>query len=353
MPEMRAFSEGFIGNLAVSNRFVRSATGEKLSKDGLCPPKLIELIASLSGIGLIIAGHAFVDKDGRANALQMGIDDDDKIPGLKQLTEAAHKNGSKIFVQLTDAGSKSDPALVKTPKGSDTRSKDDIKRLVNAFADGAERAVASGFDGVQIHTGHGYGICQFVSPFLNARTDEYGGSLENRARIVLEIYREVRKRVGNDFPVITKMNCDDFIDGGTTPEMMVQMVEMLEKEGLNGVEMSGGIGHPKARFSGARDYDPKDGTEECYYREAARLFKSRIKKIPLILVGGIRRLETAEELLREGTADFISMCRPFIRENSLISRWKMGDKRRASCVSCNGCAKVSGDGLGIRCVFER
>lgn len=365
MKKWRVFERASIGNVVLRNRFVRSATGERLStKEGHCTPDLIKVIRGLAegGAGLIIPGHASVTLAGRSDNRQMSIHDDSTLPGLGRLCEAAHENGAAIFVQLTHAGAKADPGSGFVPKSSyahvtprglkiEAMTHEDIAELVTAFASAAARAKKAGFDGVQIHLGHGYGLCQFVSPFLNRRTDEYGGSLKNRARIALEVYRAIREAVGSDYPVITKMNCDDFIDGGTDPAMMLEMASMLANEGLSAVEMSGGIGHPMARFSGARNYDPKDEAEEAYYRRAAAMFKRRLD-IPLLLVGGIRRLETAEKLVEEGVTDFISLCRPLIREADLISRWQRGEEERALCVSCNGCSKAIPEGRGIRCIFE-
>lgn len=355
-----------LGGVRLRNRFVRSATGERASdSEGRCTPALIELVRRLAegGVGLIIPGHACVSLEGRADPRQMGIYDDSMLDGLRRLTSAAHDGGAAVFVQLTHAGARADGSSglpLKSSVSSTTDSglkveamtRQDIARLVVSFGDAAERARNANFDGVQIHFGHGYGLCQFVSPFLNGRSDEYGGSLENRMRIVMEIYREVRRRVGKNFPVIAKMNCDDFIDGGTTPEMMTESAGMLEAEGLDAVEMSGGIGHPKARYGGARTYNPKNESEEVYYREAAKLCKSRIR-IPLILVGGIRRLPTTRRLVSEGTADFVSLCRPLIREPHLISRWQGGDAERAACISCNGCGRTAAEYGIIRCVFDK
>ena len=349
------FGEISIGKTLIRNRFVRSATGEKLStSEGLCTPPLVEAIRRLAqgGTGLIIPGHAYVAQEGRADNRQMGIHDDATLKGLTELAKAAHDGGAAVFVQLTHAGSKAerlDPDIA--PPSSENMTHDDIARLVARFGDAADRAKRAGFDGVQIHLGHGYGLCQFISPFLNKRTDEYGGSLINRARIAMEIYREIRRRVGADYSVITKMNCDDFIDGGTTPEIMIEMAEMLADEGLNAVEMSGGIGHPKARFGGARNYDPQNEAEEVYYRDAARVFKKRVR-IPLILVGGIRTLGTASKIVEEGLADFVSLSRPLMREPGLINRWQSGDTVRASCISCNGCAKAPLTEKGVHCVFD-
>lgn len=362
---MRVFEEGRIGKAKIKNRFVRSATGERLAtRDGLVGPAAVELIRELArgGVGLIIPGHAFVDIASRSDLMQTGAHDDATIPGLAALAEAAHERGATIFLQLTFAGAKVDPGSAPPPfisscsyitaDGAETRemTREEIAGMVEKFAAAAARAKAAGFDGVQIQTGHGYGVSQFISPFLNQRTDEYGGPLENRARLAVEIVRAIRARTGDGYPVIAKMNCDDFIDGGTTPEEAVRLAEMLAVEGLDGIEISGGIGHPKARLGGARKIDPKDESEEAYHREAARLFRSRLH-IPLILVGGIRRLETAEKIVGGGEVDFISMCRPFLREPGLIARWASGDGARAACVSCNACFGVAGDGKGARCAI--
>lgn len=352
---MPLFEKVSLGGTTLRNRFVRSATGEKLATgEGLSTPPLIETIRELArgGVGMIIPGHAYVDKEGRADARQMGVHDDATIKGLSQMAEAAHQEGAAIVLQLTYAGSKAErTAPNRAPKSAENMTREEIAQLVTRFGDAAERTQKAGFDGVQVHLGHGYGLCQFVSPFLNPRQDEYGGSLENRARIAVEILREVRRRVGSTYTVITKMNCDDFIEGGTTPETMIATAELLAQEGLDGVEMSGGIGNPKARWGGARNYDPKDESEEVYYRDAARAFKAKLD-LPLILVGGIRRLGTAAKIVEEGLTDFISLSRPLMREPALIERWRQGDERRAACISCNGCAKRELDERGVRCVFE-
>lgn len=364
--ERQVFEEGRIGSARIRNRFVRSATGERLATNaGLATPPLAECIRELArgGVGLIISGHAYVDIESRSDARQTGAHDDATIPGLRAMAEAAHEYGSTAFLQLTFAGAKTELGAGPLPLKSSTSYTDadgrevlamtheEIAEMVQKFADAAGRAQAAGFDGVQLQLGHGYGLCQFVSPFLNGRTDEYGGPLENRARIVMDIYRAIRARVGGDYAVITKMNCEDHIDGGTEPEDMIQLAEMLAAEGLDGVEMSAGIGHPKARYGGARNYDPRDESEEAYHREAAKLFKSRLS-IPLILVGGIRRLETAEKLISEGTADFISFCRPLLREPHLVARWQQGDEARTACISCNACFGIAADGNGARCAIE-
>lgn len=348
------FEETKLGRLVLRNRFVRSATGEKLATDkGLCTPMLIETIRELArgGVGLIIPGHAYVDKEGRSDPRQLGVHSDLTISGLTTMARAAHEEGAAIILQLTYAGSKAEAIPCRVPKSVENMTHEDIAKLVQHFGNAAERAQKAGFDGVQIHIGHGYGLCQFVSPFLNPRKDEYGGVLENRLRIVLEILREVRSKVGKDYTVITKMNSEDFIDGGTTPEMMIAAAELMEKEGLDAIEISGGIGHPKARYGGARNYDPKDETEEAYYKEAAKALKQKLN-LPLILVGGIRRLSTAAKLIEEGTADFISLSRPLLREPDLINRWLRGDDKRAACVSCNACAKTEPGTSGLRCVFR-
>lgn len=368
MPESAKtlFEPARIGNCEIRNRFVRSATGERLATpQGLVVPPLAAIVRDLAkgGVGLIVTGHAYVDEAGRSDPRQMGIHADETIAGLAELVRAAHECGASIFAQLTTAGAKSEIVpegralqsavsfVTEAGVPVEAMSHAEISDLTARFGAAAGRARRAGFDGVQVHLGHGYGLCQFVSPFLNTRTDEYGGSTENRARIALEACRAVRRAAGDDYPVILKMNCNDYIDGGTTPDIMFDTLDILMRAQIDGVEMSAGIGHPKARYGGARSYDPKDPSEEIYYRDAARAFKKRFD-LPLLLVGGIRSREAAQHIVETDMADFVSMCRPLIREPRLIGRWETGDPVRARCVSCNRCGDIASDGRGIRCALD-
>lgn len=349
----------------LTNRFVRSATWEGMAgEDGSCTPALINVAVRLArgGVGLIITGHAFVSDEGRAGPRQMGVYSDALLPGLIAMTKVVHAAGSRIVMQIAHAGCRAaaqlsglqpiSPSVFENERGVTSRkmTQADIERMTKVFAQAAARAQKAGFDGVQIHGAHGYLLDQFLSPFYNKRTDGYGGPVENRTRMVLEVLKGIRNAVGEDFPVLIKMTSEEFLDGGLTVEEMLKSSRMLEQGGIDAIEMSGGNPY-SADYSPFRRGKLDSEEQEVYYREAARRFKETIR-VPLILVGGIRSYTVAERLVAEGTADYVSMCRPFIREPGLVKRWQSGDTRKAFCVSDNGCLKPALLGEGIRCVVE-
>jgi 2,4-dienoyl-CoA reductase-like NADH-dependent reductase (Old Yellow Enzyme family) len=356
------FQPWTLNNLSIPNRFVRSATWEGQATDtGLVTPKLISTMTELAegGLGLIITGHAFVSPEGQAGPWQLGVCSDECLPGLQQMAQAVHDRGGRIVMQLAHAGNftaekltGSPPLVVSDFEGlADTPRReatlDDIRGLVQSFARAAERARQTGFDGVQIHSAHGYLLSQFLSPAFNKRSDGYGGSLENRSRIHHEILGAVRERVGPDYPVLIKINCSDFADNGLALEDALQTARSLAREGLDGVEVSGGL-LTGGKLSPSRPgIDSKD--KEAYFRDEAREFSSHLD-IPVILVGGIRSFDQAEELVQQGVADALSMSRPLIREPHLVARWKSGDRSPAGCVSDNLCFKPALRGRGIACV---
>ncbi|MDR1979967.1 MAG: NADH:flavin oxidoreductase [Synergistaceae bacterium] len=356
---MDVFDGIVVGGATVKNRFVRSATWEGMATaEGAVTPELTRLMKTLAegGTGLLFTSHAYVRKDGQASLRQLGIYDDALLPGLREMCDATHKARGLIFAQLAHGGANANRALSGLePVGPETMSEEDIAALTRDFAKAAARAVKAGFDGVQIHAAHAYCLGEFLSPYYNQRTDRYGGSVENRARALVEVYRAVREAVseakGSGYPVTAKINSEDFIDGGLTPPMMAETSAIMESEGLDAMEASGG-GGPAARYSSHRPGDPQTPDEEAYYKDAARLYKARVKKMPLMLVGGIRSLETSRRILREGLADMIALSRPLIREPHLMKRWAQGDHRRAACVSCEGCGAAAAAGNGLRCVLE-
>jgi len=356
------FKQTKINNMVLANRFVRSATWEGMaSEDGSVTPKLINTMTELAkgGVGMIITGHAYVRPEGQASPWQLGIYKDELVPGLKEMTGAVHDCGGKIVAQLAHAGhfaieqiTKQIPVVVSNFEGlADSPRKElqlrDIQKLVSAFADAAKRAKNAAFDGVQIHSAHGYLLSQFLSPIFNKRSDEYGGAIQNRARIHLEIYQAIRNAVGNDYPVMIKINCQDFDEDGLNVEDSLETVKMLADAGLDAVELSGGLLTNK-KLSPAR-MGIKSEDQEAYFRESAVKFKREID-IPLILVGGIRSFEVAEEIVDKGIADYISMSRPLIREPDLIKRWESGDRRKAQCKSDNQCFSPAMQGKGVYCI---
>jgi 2,4-dienoyl-CoA reductase-like NADH-dependent reductase (Old Yellow Enzyme family) len=360
----KLFETSEINGMKLANRFVRSATWEGMAADdGACTPKLIDLMAGLAkgGVGLIVSSHAYVSPEGQAGPWQVGVYDDKLIPGLEEMTAAVHENGGKIVIQLAHAGYFANAKLTgqtpMAPSNAEGFAKgprqemtaDDIQGVVKAYGAAAKRAQTAGFDGVQIHSAHGYLLSQFLSPAFNHRKDEYGGGIDNRARALVEVLREIRQAVGREYPVLVKMNCQDFIDNGLQPEDSLQAGKLLVENGIDAIELSGGVLiSPKLSPS---SMGIKSEEKEAYFQNEARAFKEEIK-VPLILVGGNRSFQVAERLVNEGTADYISICRPLIREPGLINRWKSGDLSKATCVSDNMCFMPAMKGKGIYCLTE-
>lgn len=224
---------------------------------------------------------------------------------------------------------------------------EDIAHLVTSFADAAARAKSAGFDGVELHSAHGYLFSQFLSPIYNRRSDHYGGSIENRSRIHVETILAIRKVVGKAYPLLVKMNCRDFAENGLELADAIAAAERMVRAGMDAIEVSGGL------LTGGKRSPSRPGInkpeKEAYFREELQAFRKRIT-VPLILVGGNRSIEVSEQLVAEGAADYISMSRPLIREPDLISRWKSGDHRRAACISDNLCFGPGLEGRGIYCV---
>lgn len=359
------FEQTSIHSMTLKNRFVRSATWEAMATDaGACTPRLIDLMTQLAdgAVGLIISGHAYVSREGQAGPKQMGIYDDSLLPGLEQMASAVHARDGRIIVQLAHAGAQAatqlsgltavGPSVLEGKKGPVCRemSADEIADVIAAFAAGALRAKKAGFDGVQIHAAHGYLLTQFLSPYFNKRQDAYGGSIENRARIVLEVLRSIRQATGNTFPILIKMNSEDFLEGGFSRQDMLDVSQMLESEGIDAIELSGGTGL-SGKYVPVRTGKFDTADRQVFYRQAARDYKAHIKT-PLMLVGGIRSLAVAEQLVEASQTDYIAMCRPLIREPNLIRRWQSGDTAPAACQSDNLCFKPALAGKGIYCVLE-
>ena len=360
------FEPGTLGGMTLKNRFVRSATWEGMAgEDGSCSGRLVELTGTLADgeIGLIISSHAFVSPEGQASPRQLAVYDDAFVPGLRQMADAAHARDSRIVLQLAHAGIQSATSLTRQEAIGPSSSmkvdgklalemtRDQIDQTIESFASAAVRAKEAGFDGVQIHAAHGYLLSQFLSPHFNRRTDDYGGSLQNRSRIVLAITKRIKTVAGSEFTVLIKMNSEDFIDGGLTVEEMLQIARMLEEAGIDGIEMSGGTVDAASRYKPVRRGKVRSEDHEGYYREAARRYKATIG-VPLLLVGGVRSYTVAEGLITDGVADYIALSRPLIREPHLVARWKSGDREKSACVSCNMCFKPILEGEGMYCVAK-
>lgn len=346
------FTEAKINNLSIPNRFVRSATSERQATDeGLITDGIVDLYGALAdgGVGLIITGHFFIDPAGKANPGMAGVDEDAKLNGLKRLADRVHETESKIVVQISHAGRQVHSKVIGTEpvapspvylKMTDETPREmtasEIESTIQSFIDGAKRVKAAGFDGVQLHAAHGYLISQFLSPYTNKRSDDWGGTPEKRRRFLIETVRGVRAAVGPEFPILIKLNADDGLPDGVKLAEAVDTVAVLEDAGVDAIEVSGGM-YDSAPFSCQMKIDSPE--KEAYFADNAREMKKNTK-IPIILVGGMRRVETMERIIDSGIADFVSLCRPFIREPNLVNKFRDGGQKEASCISCNRCFRT-------------
>jgi 2,4-dienoyl-CoA reductase-like NADH-dependent reductase (Old Yellow Enzyme family) len=334
-------------------------------EDGACTDALVDAVARVAagGAGLIISEFASVAPHTQAVPHTLGVHDDSMLPGLRRLVDAVHEAGTPIVLQLVHEGIFSNPGLTgcepagpsplhdaKGPVGREMTTAE-IQDIVRGFAAAALRAVKAGFDGVEIHAGHGFLLSQFLSPFFNKRGDAYGGSLSNRARLLLEVVAAIRQGVGPDYPVLVKINSDDHLDGGFATGEMLLVARMLEQAGVVGLEISGGtfygfkVNNPDITFSPV-------GRARVYYEEAARRCKTDTK-LPVLLDGGIRSLQTSQRLVEEGIADYVCLGRPLIREPDLAKRWESGDTTDAACLSDDSCIGPGLKGKGVYCVHAR
>jgi 2,4-dienoyl-CoA reductase-like NADH-dependent reductase (Old Yellow Enzyme family) len=351
------FKPGNIAGLELKNRLVRSATAEMMcDEDGRPEQAMIDLYADLArgGVGLIITGHAFVHESGKAHSTMTAVHRDDLIPSLQALSEVVHQEGGKVVMQINHAGRQTSeetigrspvaPSPVPQVKGG-ARPHEltgaEIEELIAAFGRAAGRAKAAGFDGIQLHGAHGYLINQFCSPATNWRRDRWGGSIARRLRFLEEVAAAARDEVGGDYPLLIKLGIQDSARDGLTLDDGVEIVRHLADWGLDAVEISGGVGGTSVRKDILR---PED---EAYFLPQARRAREATD-LPLILVGGMRSLAVMESILEEGTADFISMSRPLIREPDLPNQWREGRTEPAACISCNSCWPGPGE-YGIAC----
>ena len=361
----KLFETTEIKGMKLANRFVRSATWEGMAtEDGACTPRLVEVYRRLAEgqVGLIITSHAYARKDGQAGLFQLGIYDDHLNDGLQQMVKAVHGAKGKIVAQISHAGFFANPKLsrvtplavspaekyAKSPRRILTEK--DIHEIVVSFGQAAIRAKEVGFDGIQLHAAHGYLMSQFLSPVFNTRTAPYGGAVENRARALIETLGEVRSAVGKDYPVLIKLNSEDYLEGGLTLSDSLKVGRMLLDGGIDAIEVSGGT--VVSENLGASRAGIKSEEKEAYFRNASKAFKAALD-VPIMLVGGVRSADLAEKLLEQGCADYFSMSRPFIREPDLVKRWASGDRSKARCLSDNQCFEPGRAGEGVYCVTEK
>jgi 2,4-dienoyl-CoA reductase-like NADH-dependent reductase (Old Yellow Enzyme family) len=352
------FSPIKIGSIEIPNRFVRSATHEFMAEDDGTPTgRLVDLYGNLAagGVGLIITGHAYVHPLGKASPRQTGIYDDRFVAGLRLVTEAVHTHPSRIFLQIAHAGRQTKPRLAGGTPVSPSPVYDpsvkleprelagaEIRALIEDFVKAAQRAKEAGFDGVQLHMAHGYLLSSFISPHVNRRTDEWGGSLENRARMALDIVRGIKATNGAEFPLIVKLNSTDFLPDGLQLEDSVGVARMLEAAGTDGIEVSGGMAESGrgSVWIGLRAEE-----DEGYFVGNAARIKAAVR-IPVFGLGGNRTFAVMERFVAEGKVDLVSLSRPLIRDPDLIRKFRAGEISKSECISCNKCFNPRGISCG-------
>lgn len=310
-----------IGPFTLTNRLVMPPMATaKAEPDGKVSREMLDYYAEKSQGGylsLIIIEHSFVSPEGKASIKQLSAADDSVVEGLRELAAVIHRNGPKTVMQLNHAGSLTSeettgttpvaPSPVANPRnGKQPRelTRQEIADIVRAFEKAALRVQKAGFDGVEIHSAHGYLLNQFFSPLTNRRTDEYGGEVLNRIRLHLQVIEAVRSAVGKDFPILLRLGASDFTEGGTTIADSQIAAREFEKAGVNIIDISGG-------FSG---YIIPGLTGEGFFAPLSESVKKAVS-IPVILTGGITGAQAAEQLLAEGKADLVGVGRAVLNDS--------------------------------------
>lgn len=334
----------------IPNRICKAAMEENMAEYGQVPGDALINLYTLwaeGGPGLILTGNVMVAPDAMTGpgGVYLGKDtlNDPKTAAIfKAWASAGKSGGSKFYMQISHPGRQvyasmgtdivsasatkvqMDGPAAKMFTDARALSADEIQQMITRFADTAEAAQTSGFDGVQVHSAHGYLVAQFLSPLTNLRDDEWGGSLENRARFLLEIIRAVRARVGQDFGVAVKLNSADFQRGGFDVEDAKQVVTWLNSENVDFVELSGG-NYESAAMAGVPSEGELSSTHsrELYFIDFADDI-SKVAKMPLMVTGGVTKLETAQAALDTGSVEIIGIARAFGFSAHLPRDWKDG-----------------------------
>jgi 2,4-dienoyl-CoA reductase-like NADH-dependent reductase (Old Yellow Enzyme family) len=391
-PPAQAFAPLRLAGLTLRNRFIKSATYEGMSAKGRAGAELLDHHARLArgGVGMTTVAYCAVDCAGRTFSDQL-LMDEDQVERLRPLTAAVHAAGAAVSVQLAHCGgfSKDRTLRFRGPVGpgrafnaygslsgipwTRAASEHDIAAIIAAFARAAGLAKQAGFDAVELHLGHGYLLSQFLSPAINRRTDEWGGSAEKRLRLPLAVVAAVRERVGDDFPILCKTNLDDGFSGGLGIDESIGIAQALERAGVDALVLSAGFVSRSAFFllRGGRPLremiavEPKYAQklalalfgpilveqhpfEEMFLLDMARRVRAAVQ-LPLALLGGVVSAANVETAMREGF-ELVAMARALLADPELINRWQAGTVERSRCVHCNVCVAEM-DRSGVRCVL--
>ena len=359
------FEEVTLPHLSLKNRLVRSATWEAVAADdGSIDERAYRIYDELAagGVGAVITGFTSVSDDDRYFEGMLRLSRDGLVPQYRRLSDTVHAHGTPVMAQLalgayyravdssviepvemTGTGIASDGGFDRlnhrrfVQAEPDEMSDEEILFVESQFADAARRAKEAGFDGVQIHAAHFFFLSRFISPAVNHRTDRYGGSTENRARIVREILAKIRAATPS-LHVSVKINSDDFMAGGLCAEESLAICKLLSADGIDSIEVSG---------NGTSVGGIRAGVNEAYFTPFAAWLAEEVKT-PVIVVGGFRSRAKMEEVLEKSAVALISLSRPLLHEPDFPRKLRTGESRVSKCVSCNAC--YSSD--MHRCVFR-
>ena len=368
-----AFEPGRLGPLTLRNRIIKSATFEGATPKGEVTDELIDfhLRVAAGGVGMTTVAYLAVSPEGRTDRRCIVLGDH-TVPGLRRLTDAIHAEGALAAAQLGHAGPVANPKSNRMPALAPSRhigmtgnvaqaaTEADIERVTSDYVKGAAFAVDAGFDALEIHLGHNYLLSAFLSPKLNKRKDGWGGSLEGRARFARQVVEGVRRGAGTDVAVTAKLNMADGVPGGLWLDESLRVAQMLEADGhLDALELTGGssLSNPMYLFRGeapleefgatlppalkagfrilGKRFMPSYPFEEAFFLPYARQFRDALS-MPLILLGGINRLETIEKALSLGFS-FVAMARALLREPDLVNKMQKGSSTESLCIHCNKC----------------
>jgi len=388
------FEPTSLAGIKLKNRIIRSATHEGMADEkGLPSAKLKKLYIDLAkgDAGAIITGYTGIQLDGKTCLFNMTmIDSDDKIGAYKEIIEAVHEYDTPIIMQIAHCGrqtrSKSTglhtvaPSALRDGFYSEDKpkelSEDAIIEIINNFVSAVIRAKQAGFDGIQLHLAHGYLLAQFLSSHSNRRKDRWGSSTENKYRIVGEIFKKAKDKVG-DYPILVKMNAYDGRKSGMRVEEAVLIAQMLEKSGCAAIEVSCGCVEDglytirgeklpaEAIMEYSFNYKNLPGLAKAIAIPVVKIFMKQpkpllkynldaaiqVKKsvnIPVIAVGGINNINDINDIIENSKIDFVSMSRPFIIEPDIVSKFKNGTQTKSKCIMCNYCVIIAEE-LPLKC----
>jgi len=350
MPQFRRVLEpGTIKNIQIKNRISMAPMERSYANmDGSINQRYIDYLVerAKNGVGMMNVESTYVDPAGRGRIFQVGLHDDKLIPSHRRMLDAIHRFGTKVVAEIQHSGRQttrtvsgfhvvgvsSVPCPQVTGENPRELTRQEIKQLVGKFADAARRAKTAGYDMISIHGAHGYLVNAFLSPYSNKRTDEYGGSAENRLRFAVEVYEAVRAVVGDDFPVGYRMSADEFMDGGgLTLDDTKEAAIALERAGIDYLDVSAGIYESSPMIDGPMDMPLG------YLTYLAAAMKE-VLSIPVIATGRINDVVLAETILENNQADFVHMVRAFHADPEILTKALKGQQEDiCMCMGCNKC----------------